>query len=47
MMLRVNSSAAIASERLINASLTTVDGTAAIGPGVTTPYDNNLREPTD
>ena len=48
MMLRVNTSAANAfSERLINASLTTVDGTAAIGPGVTTPYDNNLREPTD
>ena len=48
MMLRVNTSAANAfSERMINAGLTNVDGTAAIGPGVTTPYDKNLREPTD
>ena len=48
MMLRVNTSAANAfTLRMINESLTNVDGTAAIGPGMTTAYDTNLREPTD
>ena len=48
MMLRVNTSAANAyTERMINASLTNVDGTAAIGLAVTTTYDTHLREPTN
>ena len=48
MMLRVNTSAANAfTLRMINESLTNVDGTAAIGPAVTTQYDVHLREPTD
>ena len=48
MMLRVNTSAANAFTLcMINASLTNVDGTAAIGLAVTTRYVVHLREPTD
>ena len=48
MMMRVNSSAAHAfTLRMINAGLTNVDGTAAIGPAVTAWYVVNSREPTE
>ena len=48
MMLRVNTSAANAfTLRMINESLTNVDGTAAIGLAVTTRYVVHSREPTE